>query len=57
MTQSRAGTVDVSGKVVEWDAIAMFRFKDGKIVEEWVSPDELGQPVQIGTVQIVVGGQ
>jgi predicted SnoaL-like aldol condensation-catalyzing enzyme len=55
--QSRVGTFDVKGKTIEWDAMAMFRFRDGRIAEEWVSPDELGQLTQIGTVQVVINGQ
>lgn len=49
---SRIGQIDVRGKTVEWDAMAMFRFEDGKIAEEWVSNDELGQLMQIGKVQL-----
>ena len=48
--QSRLGRFDVRGKTVEWDAMAMFRFENGKIAEEWVSNDELGQLMQIGAV-------
>jgi predicted ester cyclase len=48
---SRLGQFDVRGKIVKWDAMAMFRFKDGKIIEEWVSPDELGQLLQIGKLE------
>ena len=55
--QSRLGRFDVRGKTVEWDAMAMFRFRDGKIAEEWVSDDELGKLMQIGTLQLSVQGQ
>ena len=41
--QSRLGRFDVRGKTVEWDAMAMFRFENDKIAEEWVSNDELGR--------------
>jgi len=37
---------------VNWAAIVEFRFRDGKIVEEWVMRDELGILTQMG--QIVV---
>ena len=55
--QSRLGLFDVRGKTVEWEAMAMFRFKDGKIAEEWVSADELGKLMQIGTLELTVKGQ
>ncbi len=35
----------------------MFRFENGKIAEEWVSNDELGQLLQIGTLELSVKGQ
>ena len=54
--QSRLGRFDVRGKTVEWEAMAMFRFENGKIAEEWVSNDELGQLMQIGTLELSVKG-
>jgi predicted ester cyclase len=47
---SRLGRHDVAGKPVSWSAIAIFRFHDGKIAEEWVSRDELGMLIQLGVV-------
>jgi predicted ester cyclase len=47
---SRLGRHDVAGKPVSWSAIAIFRFRDGKIAEEWVSRDELGMLIQLGVV-------
>lgn len=47
---SRLGRHDVAGKPVSWSAIAIFRFRDGKIAEEWVSRDELGMLMQLGVV-------
>ena len=55
--QSRLGRFDVRGKTVEWEAMAMFRFENGKIAEEWVSADELGKLIQIGTLELTVKGQ
>ena len=47
---SRLGCHDVTGKPVSWPAIAIFRFRDGKIVEEWVSRDELGMLIELGVL-------
>lgn len=47
---SRLGRHDVAGKPVIWPAIAIFRFRDGKIAEEWVCRDELGMLIQLGVV-------
>ena len=56
LLQSRLGRFDVRGKTVEWEAMAIFRFENGKIAEEWVSNDELGQLMQIGTLELSVEG-
>ena len=45
---SRLGRHDVRGKPVSWAAIAIFRFHDGKIAEEWVCRDELGMLINLG---------
>ena len=37
-----------TGKKVETSGIAMFRFEDGKVAEEWVSADSLGLMRQLG---------
>jgi predicted ester cyclase len=47
---SRVGRHDVAGKAVRWEAIAIFRFKDGKIAEEWVCRDELGMLIELGVL-------
>jgi predicted ester cyclase len=47
---SRLGRHDVAGKPVIWSAIAIFRFRDGKIAEEWVSRDELGMLIELGVL-------
>lgn len=50
--RSRLGTYDVRGKTITWDAMAIFRLKDGKIAQEWVSRDELGMLMQIGKLEL-----
>jgi limonene-1,2-epoxide hydrolase len=48
---NRIGTHAVpAGKVVTWEAMAMFRIRDGKIAEEWICRDELGMLMQLGSV-------
>jgi predicted ester cyclase len=49
--RSRIGIHDVSGKSVTWDAIVIFRMKDGKIAEEWVNRDELGMLLSAGVLK------
>lgn len=44
---SRLGTHAVAGKTVTWPAIAIFRFREGKIAEEWVCRDELGMLIEL----------
>jgi predicted ester cyclase len=44
---SRLGHHDVAGKPVSWPAIAIFRFREGKIAEEWVCRDELGMLIEL----------
>jgi len=47
---SRLGRHNVAGKPVNWSAIAIFRIRDGKIAEEWVSRDELGMLIELGVL-------
>jgi predicted ester cyclase len=47
---SRIGRHAVAGKTVSWPAIVIFRIRDGKIAEEWVSRDELGMLIELGVV-------
>jgi predicted ester cyclase len=47
---SRIGIHPVAGKTVTWPAIAIFRFREGKIAEEWVSRDELGMLIELGAL-------
>jgi predicted ester cyclase len=46
--RSRLGNYDVSGKAVTWNAMAIFRFENQRIIEEWVNRDELGMILQFG---------
>ena len=49
---SRLGSYTVAaGKVVTWQAITMFRIRDGKIAEEWVCRDELGMLMQLSVMR------
>lgn len=47
----RIGTYDIRSKPMNWDAIVIFRFENGKIAEEWVSRDELGMLLTAGILQ------
>ena len=49
--RSRLGSYDVSGKSVSWNAIAIFRFQEQKIIEEWVTRDELAIALAFGLVK------
>jgi predicted ester cyclase len=49
--RSRLGSYDISGKTVTWNAIAIFRFEEDRIIEEWVTRDELGVVLQLGLFQ------
>jgi predicted ester cyclase len=44
---TRFGRYDPPGTALEWDAIAIFRVMDGKIVEEWILRDEAGMVLQL----------
>jgi predicted ester cyclase len=48
MWRSRLGNYDVTGKAVSWNAIAIFRFENHQIIEEWVVRDELAMILQFG---------
>ena len=49
--RSRLGNYDVTGKTVSWNAIAIFRFDQQKIIEEWVTRDELAMILQFGLLE------
>jgi predicted SnoaL-like aldol condensation-catalyzing enzyme len=51
--RSRAGDVALAAEQdLHWTAIVQFRFKDGKIAEEWVMRDELAMLAQMGKVSV-----
>jgi hypothetical protein len=50
---SRLGKHAVAGKTVTWPAIAIFRFHDGKIAEEWVNRDELGMLIDLSVLSSI----
>jgi predicted ester cyclase len=49
---TQLGAVEVGGRSVNWDAIALFRIQDGKIAEEWVNRDELSILAQLGAIEL-----
>jgi len=49
--RTRIGTFDVTGKPTSWEAMALFRLRDGKIVEERVFRDELSMLLGVGALQ------
>jgi predicted ester cyclase len=51
MWRSRLGNYDVTGKTVTWNAIAIFRFDNHKIIEEWVTRDEMAMALQFGLIK------
>lgn len=51
MWRSRLGNYDVTGKKVTWNAIAIFRFDEHKIIEEWVTRDEMAMALQFGLIK------
>jgi ketosteroid isomerase-like protein len=49
--RTRIGTFDVAGKPTSWEAMALFRLRDGKIAEERVFRDELGMLLDVGALE------
>jgi len=43
--------MEPTGEAVEFDAIEINRFEDGKLRETWIQSDQLGMMQQIGAIQ------
>jgi ketosteroid isomerase-like protein len=51
--RTRIGTFDVAGRPTSWEAMALFRLRNGKIVEERVFRDELGMLLDVAALKPV----
>ena len=49
--RTRVGEFELAGKPTAWEAMALFRLRDGKITEERVFRDELGMLLDVGALQ------
>jgi predicted ester cyclase len=49
---TQIGPVEVSGRSVHWDAMALFRIEGGRIAEEWVNRDELAILAQLDAIEV-----
>jgi len=49
--RTRIGTFNVAGKPMSWEAMASFRLREGKIVEERVFRDELGILLEVEVLE------
>ena len=49
--QTRLGTFDCTDKKVQWEALVLFKMRDGKIAEERVFRDELGMMLEVGILK------
>jgi len=49
--RTRIGNFDLAGKRTSWEAMALFRLRDGKIIEERVFRDELGMLLDVGALE------
>lgn len=49
--RTRIGAFDLAGRTTSWEAMALFRFRDGKITEERVFRDELGMLLDVAALQ------
>ena len=44
--------IEPTGKKVRWDAVDVYHFKDGKIVEEWAADDMAAIMHQVGAIKL-----
>jgi ketosteroid isomerase-like protein len=49
--RTRIGNFDVAGRRTSWEAMALFRLRDGKVTEERVFRDELGMLLDVGALE------
>ncbi len=49
--RTRIGTFDLAGRPTSWEAMALFRLREGKIEEERVFRDELGMLLAVGALK------
>ena len=49
--RTRIGSFDVAGRRTSWEAMALFRLRDGKVIEERVFRDELGMLLDVGALE------
>ena len=50
--RTRIGNFNVAGRPTSWEAMALFRLRDGKIAEERVFRDELGMLLDVGALKL-----
>ncbi|WP_396613231.1 ester cyclase [Haloferax sp. S1W] len=43
--------IEPAGREVEFPVFAFLRLQDGKVVERWIQPDQLGMMQQLGVVE------
>ena len=44
--------IEATGKKVRWDAVDVYHFKDGKIVEEWAADDMAAVMHQVSAIKL-----
>jgi predicted ester cyclase len=44
--------IDATEKKVRWDAVDVYHFKDGKIIEEWAGDDMAAVMHQVGAIKL-----
>jgi predicted ester cyclase len=44
--------IEATGKKVRWDAVDVYHFRDGKIIEEWAADDMAAIMHQVGAIKL-----